>query len=108
MAKAKAAEQPAVKRWKGTIAAVISVPTLCAALTMDINSAVEAKKKTVLIVDAFIEAFFNFGKQWGYAAACWNNEVENEVQYVGLAVKQVCTLALYGLKVLDFVEGKSS
>lgn len=105
MSKAKAAEQPAVKRWKGTTAAVISVPMLCAALTVDINSAVEAKKKTGLIVDAFIETFLSFGKQWGYAAACWNDEVENEVQYVGLAVKQACTYARYALKVVDFAEG---
>ena len=104
VAKAKKAKQPVIKRWKGSVAAVISVPTLCVALTGDINDSVEGKEKTELIVNHFIEAFLKFGKQWGFAIASWNNEVENELMYLGLAVKQACTIGLYGFKILDFAE----
>ncbi|KAL5592278.1 hypothetical protein FOBRF1_013304 [Fusarium oxysporum] len=102
--KAKKAEQPAIKRWKGSVAAVISVPMICVALTNDINDSVEAKKKTAIIVNHFIEAFLKFGKQWGLAISSWNDEVENEILYIALAVKQVCTYGRYGLKIADFVE----
>ncbi|KAJ4307476.1 hypothetical protein N0V84_012705 [Fusarium piperis] len=101
--KAKKAEQPAIKRWKGSVAAVISVPMLCVALTGDINDSIEAKKKTAVIVNHFIEAFLKFGKQWGFAVSSWNNEVENEVMYIALAVKQVCTYGRYGFKSTDFI-----
>ncbi|KAI8717021.1 hypothetical protein NCS52_00997300 [Fusarium sp. LHS14.1] len=101
--KAKKAEQPAIKRWKGSVAAVISVPMLCLALTGDINDSIEAKKKTAIIVNHFIEAFLKFGKQWGFAVSSWNNEVENEIMYIALAVKQVCTYGRYGFKITDFI-----
>ncbi|KAF7539729.1 hypothetical protein G7Z17_g12369 [Cylindrodendrum hubeiense] len=105
VAKGKKAEQPVLKRWKGSVAAVISVPMLCVALTGDINDSREGTQKTEIIVNHFIEAFLKFGKQWGFAAASWNDEIENEVMYIGLAVKEVCTYVGYGLKVLDFIEG---
>lgn len=92
-----------IKRWKGGITAVISVPMLCVALTADINDSVEGRKKTVIIVDHFFEHFLKFGKQWGYAVACWNNEVENELLYIALVVKVLCGDGIYGFKITDFV-----
>ncbi|KAL6866716.1 hypothetical protein J3F83DRAFT_715540 [Trichoderma novae-zelandiae] len=53
IAKARKADQPTIKRWKGTIAAVVAVPTIC--------------------------ALFEFGKQLGFAAAAWDNEIESIV-----------------------------
>ncbi|KAF5963542.1 hypothetical protein FBULB1_13337 [Fusarium bulbicola] len=102
--KATKAEQPAIKRWKGSVAAVISVPMLCVALIQNINDSVEAKKKTTIIVNHFIEAFLKFGKQWGLAVSSWNNEVENEILYIALAVKQACTYGRYVFKIGDFFE----
>ncbi|KAL6901484.1 hypothetical protein GGI43DRAFT_433631 [Trichoderma evansii] len=104
VAKAKKADQPTIKRWKGTIAAVMSVPAICVALTEDINNAMDGQMKTDLVANHFVEAFLEFGKQWGFAAASWDNEVESIVMYVGLAVEQVCTYGGYGCKIYDFVE----
>lgn len=100
--KKKKLERPVVKRWKGTTAAVLSVPILCVSLAGNIMDAEEGTKKNVLIVDAFIETAAAFGSTWGSSVARWNNELENELMYIGLAVKQGCTLVNYGLKVLDF------
>ena len=102
VAKAKKAERPVTKRWRGTIAAVVSVPMLCVALTSDVIDATRAENQTVIIVNHFLEDFLSFGKKWGFAAASWNNEVENEIMYAGLAVKQACTIVRYGLKIVDF------
>ncbi|RFU77335.1 hypothetical protein TARUN_4887 [Trichoderma arundinaceum] len=104
VAKAKKADQPTIKRWKGTIAAVMAVPTICVALTKDVNDAVEGEVKTDLVVNHFVESFLEFGKQWGFAAASWTNEIEDVVMYIGLAVQQVCTYGGYGCKIYDFVE----
>ncbi|TFB01124.1 hypothetical protein CCMA1212_006704 [Trichoderma ghanense] len=41
LAKGEKADQPTIKRWKGTIAAVVAVPTICVALTQDIHKAEE-------------------------------------------------------------------
>lgn len=104
VAKSKKAKRPVIKRWKGTVGAVISVPRLCVALSSGIYDVNEGTKKETLIIDGFTEAALSFGKAWGNAVACWNNEVENELMYVGLAIKQVCTVANSGLKIVDFVE----
>lgn len=104
VAKRKKAERPVVKRWKATVGAVMSVPKLCLALTEGIDDATDGEKETVLIVNEFLEGALSFGKQWGSSVAGWNNEIENELMYAGLAVKQVCAIALYGLKIVDFVE----
>ncbi|UKZ82559.1 hypothetical protein TrVFT333_010350 [Trichoderma virens FT-333] len=104
IAKVKKADQPTIKRWKGTIAAVVAVPTLCVALTQDIHDAQEETVKTELVANHFIEAFFELGKQLGFAAASWDNEIESIVMYVGLAVQQICTYCGYGCKIYDFVE----
>lgn len=105
VAKAKKAERPVIKRWKGTVGAVLSVPKLCLALCEGIEDADEGEKETILIVNEFLEGGFAFGKQWGTSVAQWNNELENELMYIGLAVKQACAIAYYGLKLVDFVEG---
>lgn len=102
VAKKKKVDRPVVKRWKATTAAVMSVPKLCVSLAGDIMDAEEGTKNDVLIVDAFIETAASFGATWGGSVAAWNNEVENYLMYMGLAVKQVCTLVNYGLKVVDF------
>ncbi|KAF4334795.1 hypothetical protein FBEOM_11362 [Fusarium beomiforme] len=102
--KAEKAEQPVIKRWKGSVAAVISVPMICVALTQDINDLVERTTMTPIIENHFIEAFLKFGKQWGFAVSSWNDEVEDETLYVALAVKQACTYGSYALKIADFVE----
>lgn len=102
VAKKKKVERPVVKRWKATTGAVMSVPKLCVSLAGDIMDAEEGTKNKVLIVDAFIETAASFGSTWGGSVAGWNNELENYLMYIGLAVKQGCTLVNYGLKVLDF------
>ncbi|PNP58955.1 hypothetical protein THARTR1_01203 [Trichoderma harzianum] len=104
IAKVKKADQPTIKRWKGTIAAVVAVPTLCVALTKDIHEAQEGTVKTELLANHFIEAFFELGKQLGFAAASWDNEIESIIMYVGLAVQQICSYGGYGCKIYDFVE----
>ncbi|KAG2019146.1 hypothetical protein GB937_005439 [Aspergillus fischeri] len=101
--KKKNLERPVIKRWKGTISAVLSVPTLCLSLTGDIMDASQDSKKEVLIVDGFIETVASFGATWGKSVARWNDEFENELMYMGLAVYQFCTLVNYGLKMADFV-----
>ncbi|KAG9503501.1 hypothetical protein J7337_006346, partial [Fusarium musae] len=101
--KVKSLDQMVIKRWKGGITAVISMPMLCVALTADINDSVEGRKKTVIVVDHFFEHFLKFGKQWGYAVACWNNDVENELLYIALVVKVLCGDGIYGFKITDFV-----
>lgn len=100
----KKADQPTIKRWKGTIAAVVAIPTICVALTEDIHEAEEGTVKTDLVANHFVEAFFEFGKQLGFAAASWDDEIENIVMYVGLAVQQICTYGGYGCKIYNFVE----
>lgn len=102
MAKKKKLERPVVKRWKATTQAVISVPKLCISLASDIMDAEEGTKNEVLIVDAFIETATSFGSTWGSSVATWNNELENYLMYIGLAVKEVCTWVNYGSKVIDF------
>ncbi|KAK0757264.1 hypothetical protein N5P37_009982 [Trichoderma harzianum] len=104
IAKVKKADQPTIKRWKGTIAAIVAVPTLCVALTNDIHEAQEGIVKTELVANHFIEAFFELGKQLGFAAASWDNEIESIIMYVGLAVQQICSYGGYGCKIYDFVE----
>jgi hypothetical protein len=71
----------------------------------NINAAIEADEKTALIVDHFLKAFLEFGKGWGEAAASWNDEVENEVMYAGLVVKQACSYTCTALKTTDFIIG---
>ncbi|PYH40187.1 uncharacterized protein BP01DRAFT_410995 [Aspergillus saccharolyticus JOP 1030-1] len=102
VSKKKKLERPVVKRWKGTVAAVLSVPSLCLGLTGDIMDASEASKNEVLIVNGFIETIAGFAATWGQSVARWNNELENYLMYIGLAVYQVCTLLKYGLKLEDF------
>ncbi|KAI5926244.1 hypothetical protein F4810DRAFT_586578 [Camillea tinctor] len=102
VAKKKKVERPVVKRWKATTAAVMSVPKLCVSLAGDIIDAEEGTKQKVLIVDAFLETAATFGSTWGGSVAAWNNELENYLMYIGLAVKQACTLVKYELKLLDF------
>lgn len=60
------------------------------------------QQKDVLIVDGFIETAASFGATWGKSVARWNDEFENELMYIGLAVYQFCTLLNYGLKIVDF------
>lgn len=62
VAKAKKADHPTIKRWKGTIAAVMAVPTICVALTEDINDSIEGTVKTDLILNHFVEVLLEFGK----------------------------------------------
>ncbi|KAJ8212576.1 hypothetical protein LV164_002350 [Aspergillus fumigatus] len=100
--KKKKLERPVIKRWKGTVSAVMSVPTLCLSLTGNIMDASQGSKKDVLIVDGFIETAASFGATWGKSVARWNDEFENELMYIGLAVYQFCTLLNYGLKIADF------
>ncbi|KAM0095802.1 hypothetical protein ACP6JD_000612 [Aspergillus fumigatus] len=100
--KKKKLERPVIKRWKGTVSAVMSVPTLCLSLTGNIMDASQGSKKDVLIVDGFIETAASFGATWGKSVARWNDEFENELMYIGLAVYQFCTLLNYGLKIVDF------
>ncbi|PYI24824.1 hypothetical protein BO86DRAFT_433701 [Aspergillus japonicus CBS 114.51] len=95
-------ERPVVKRWKGTVSAVLSVPSLCLGLTGDIMDATAAEKNEVLIVNGFIETIAGFAGTWGKAVAQWNDELENYLMYIGLAVYQVCRVVKYGLKVEDF------
>ncbi|OJK02615.1 hypothetical protein ASPACDRAFT_57619 [Aspergillus aculeatus ATCC 16872] len=95
-------ERPVVKRWKGTVSAVLSVPSLCLGLTGDITDATAAEKNEVLIVNGFIETIAGFAGTWGKAVAQWNDELENYLMYIGLAVYQVCRVVKYGLKVEDF------
>ncbi|KAL7948582.1 hypothetical protein V8C42DRAFT_363071 [Trichoderma barbatum] len=104
IAKVRKADQPTIKRWKGTIAGVVAIPTFCVALTENIHEAQEGTVKTELIANHFVEDFFELGKQLGFAAASWNNEAENIIMYIALAVHQVCTYGGYGCKVYDFVE----
>lgn len=80
----------------------MSVPTLCLSLTGNIMDASQGSKKDVLIVDGFIETAASFGATWGKSVARWNDEFENELMYIGLAVYQFCTLLNYGLKIVDF------
>ncbi|KAF7175180.1 hypothetical protein CNMCM7691_006584 [Aspergillus felis] len=101
--KKKELERPVIKRWKGTVSAVLSIPSLCLSLTGDIMDASQDSKKEVLIVDGFIETAASFGATWGKSVARWNDELENELMYIGLAVYQFCTLVNYGLKMVDFV-----
>ncbi|KAB8204916.1 hypothetical protein BDV34DRAFT_225936 [Aspergillus parasiticus] len=105
VAKAKKAPRPVVKRWKATVGAVMSVPKLCLSLTNGIQDAEEGEKSDILIVNGFLKGGFTFGKQWGESVAAWNNQVENELMYAGLVVKQICAIALYGLKIVDFGVG---
>ncbi|RAH63727.1 uncharacterized protein BO66DRAFT_476374 [Aspergillus aculeatinus CBS 121060] len=95
-------ERPVVKRWKGTVSAVLSVPSLCLKLTTDIMDATAAEKNEVLIINGFIETIAGFAGTWGKAVAQWNDELENYLMYIGLAVYQVCRVVKYGLKVEDF------
>lgn len=105
VAKAKKAPRPVVKRWKATVGAAMSVPKLCLSLTNGIQDAKEGEKSDILIVNGFLKGGFTFGKQWGESVAAWNNQVENELMYAGLVVKQICAIALYGLKIVDFGVG---
>lgn len=102
--KKKKVERPVVKRWEATTEAVISIPRLCVALAGNIMDAESGDKETVLVVDGFLETATSFGSSWGSAVAGWNNEVENYLLYIGLAVQQICTFLNYGLLVVDFVE----
>lgn len=105
VAKAKKAPRPVIKRWKATVGAALSVPKLCLSLTNGIQEAEEGEKHDILIVNGFLKGGFTFGKQWGESVAAWNNEVENELMYAGLVVKQLCAYAIYGLKIVDFGVG---
>ncbi|KAL7934280.1 hypothetical protein V8C35DRAFT_327196 [Trichoderma chlorosporum] len=86
LAKVKKANQPTIKRWKGTIAAFVAIPTLCVALTEDIYEAEEGKVKTELVANHFIESFFELGKQLGFAAASWDDEIENVIIWIDSSV----------------------
>lgn len=102
--KKKGANQMVVKRWKGTVTAVVAVPMLCVAVIKNILEATEGNEKTGLIINHFIMSYLEFGKQWGKAAASWANEVEDPVMYAGLALQQVCMSGLQGLKTVEFLE----
>ncbi|PKX89969.1 uncharacterized protein P174DRAFT_424174 [Aspergillus novofumigatus IBT 16806] len=83
--KKKKVKRPVIKRWKGTVSAVLSVPTLCLSITGDIMDASQASKTQALIVDGFIETVASFGATWGQSVARWNDELENYLMYIGLA-----------------------
>ncbi|XXH03862.1 hypothetical protein Hte_010268 [Hypoxylon texense] len=102
--KKKKVERPLVKRWVATTEAIVSIPRLCVTLAGDIMDAEVGNKKTVLVVDGFLETATSFGSSWGSAVAGWNNDIENYLMYIGLAVQQSCTLLNYGLLVVDFEE----
>jgi hypothetical protein len=57
----------------------------------------------LVIVNAYIFSAASFGASWGGAVARWNDEFENALMYIGMAVSQACTLTHYYLLVVDFV-----
>ncbi|GIK06543.1 hypothetical protein Aspvir_002193 [Aspergillus viridinutans] len=89
--KKKKWERPVIKRWKGTVIAVIYY------------DASQASKNEVLILDGFTETVASFGATWGQSVARWNDELEDDLMYIGFAVCQFCTLVKYGLKMVDCV-----
>ncbi|KAF4176539.1 hypothetical protein CNMCM8927_000713 [Aspergillus lentulus] len=98
----KKVERPVIKGWKGTVSAILSVPTLCLSLTGDIVDANQASKKQALIVDGFIETVASFGATWEQSVLRWNDKLKTYLMYIGLAVYQISTVVRYGLKVVDF------
>lgn len=105
VAKSKKAPRPVVKRWKATVGAVTSVPKLCLSISNGIQDNQEGKKNNLLVINEFLEAALEFGKQWGESVAVWNSAIQNPVMYAGLFVKQVCAYTIYGLEVVDFGMG---
>ncbi|KAL4984975.1 hypothetical protein BDW68DRAFT_193269 [Aspergillus falconensis] len=103
VAKRKNISRPVKKRFKATLMAVMSVPSLCLSLTGNIMDQEAGYKQDWLIVNAYIASAAGFGASWGGAVARWNDEFENALMYIGMAVSQACTLTHYYLLVVDFV-----
>ena len=101
VAKARDTEEPAIKRWKGTVGGIFSVPILCAKLIVAIAESIEGGESKVLNVNKYLEAWYQFSGTWGRVVAAWNDEVENELLYAGLAVHQLSWFASFLLLEVD-------
>ncbi|RAL09112.1 uncharacterized protein BO97DRAFT_459557 [Aspergillus homomorphus CBS 101889] len=103
VAKKKDIPRPVKKRFKATLMAVMSVPSLALTLTGDIMDEEAGAKPEWLLVSAYVEAAASFGASWGGAVARWNDEFENLLMYAGIAVNLACTMFKYYLLTVDFV-----
>ncbi|RAH66417.1 uncharacterized protein BO66DRAFT_184781 [Aspergillus aculeatinus CBS 121060] len=94
--------RPVKKRYKATMVAVISVPSLCLGLVgyMDHEA---GRKQDWLIVNAYIGTAAGHDASWGGAIARWTDEFENALMYLGLPVGSVCTLVRYYCFATDFM-----
>ena len=49
-----------------------------------------------------LEAIAELSSYWGFAAAAWTDEIENEIMWIGLATYIACTVTEFGLEAADF------
>jgi hypothetical protein len=98
------------KRWRGTVAAITNVPILLMQLAFHIaeyETSGSGSDVSAQTIPAFIrhisESLAEMGAAWGFAAAAWTDEIENEIMWIGLATFIALTATEIGLETADFV-----
>lgn len=94
--------RPVKKRFKATMMAVISVPSLCLSLVGNMDHEA-GRKYDWLVVNAYIGTAAGHDASWGGAVARWTDEFENALMYLGLPVGSVCTLVRYYCFAIDLM-----
>ena len=89
------------KRWRGWVAAVTSVPIFVMQLVVHIAVADTSNATTRHILESVAE----LGSQWGFTAAAFNDEIDDEIMWIGLAIYITLTVNEIAISILDFVYG---
>ena len=91
------------KRWRGTLAAITDIPIFVMQLSYHIAemNAVDPPTSAQLIL-RFLSTLAEMTAGWGFAAAAWTDQIDNEVMYFGLGTFIGTTATEFSLDYADW------
>jgi hypothetical protein len=95
--------KPMLTKFRAAMATIVAVPRFAIALTEKIEQSIKGGDDAGSQVRDYLGDALEFGEQLGFSAAKWNDEADNEIMYIGLAVEIGCAVAAGDVKVANFI-----